>query len=84
MKRTWTERRRTGVCAQVSGEGVTAAASVATERALKGFLACVKLDVSQQVSFLGEGHTALGALEWTITCTQGQKSNIMNWSINKS
>lgn len=61
------------MCAQVSGEGVTPAASVATERALEGFLACVKLDVSQQVSFLGEGHTTLVALEWTVTCMQGKQ-----------
>lgn len=59
--------------AQVSGEGVTAAAGIATEWALEGFLACVKLDVSQQVSFLGEGHTALAALKWTITCIHRAK-----------
>lgn len=68
-----TERRRTGVCAQVACQGVTAAAGVAAEWALEGFLACVKLDVSQQVSFLGEGHTALVALERTITCMRGKK-----------
>lgn len=61
------------MCAQVSSEGVTAPASVAAEWALERFLACVKLDVSQQVSFLGEGHTTLAALEWTITCVQGKR-----------
>lgn len=54
--------------AQVTCEGVTAAAGIATEWALEGFLACVKFDVSQQVSFLGEGHAALAALKRTITC----------------
>lgn len=62
--------------AQVSSEGVTAATGVATERALKGFLARVELDVSQQVSFLGEGNTALVALEWTITCRQEKQTNV--------
>lgn len=64
------------MCAEVSGEGITAAAGVAAERALEGFLACVKFDVSQQVSFLGEGHAALAALEWTITCMEGKPSKI--------
>lgn len=69
-------RGRTGVCAQVSGESITAAARVAAERALEGFLARVKLNVSQQVSFLGEGHTTLAALEWTITCIQGKEQDL--------
>lgn len=72
--------RRTRVCAQVAGEGVTAAAGVAAERALEGFLACVKLDVPQQVSFLGEGHATLAALEWPITCTRGKQDlDLCDW-----
>lgn len=65
------------MCAQVSGEGVTAPAGVAAEWALEGFLACVKLDVSQEVSFLGEGHTALAALEWTITCMKRKNTALL-------
>lgn len=64
------------MCAQVSGQGVAAAAGVAAEGALEGFLAGVKLDVSQQVSFLGKRHAALAALEWTITFMRGKRKHL--------
>lgn len=48
------ERLSTGVRSQVAGEGVAAPAGVAAEGAFEGLLAGVQLDVSQQVSLLGE------------------------------
>lgn len=59
----------------MSSEGVTPPTGVAAEWALERFLACMKLDVSQQVSFLGEGYATLAALEWTITCMQEKWKN---------
>lgn len=52
--------------AQMTGEGIASAAGVAAEGAFEGFFACVQLDVSQQVSFLGERDATLVALEWPV------------------
>lgn len=49
--------------AQMAGEGITPPAGVAAEGAFEGFFAGVQLDVSQQVSLLGEGDATLVALE---------------------
>ena len=62
--------RFTCVCSQVAGEGVTTAAGVAAEGALEGLLACVELDVAQQVTLLGEGHATLAALEGPVPCRE--------------
>lgn len=51
------------MCAQVSGQCVAASTGVAAEGALEGFLPCVQLDVSKEVSLLSEWHPALAALE---------------------
>ena len=40
--------------AQMPTEGIAPPAGVAAEGAFEGFFACVQLDVSQQVSLLGE------------------------------
>lgn len=53
----------TRVCAQVSGEGISAAASVVAQVTFKRFLAGVQFDVSEQVTLLSEGSTTLAALE---------------------
>lgn len=53
--------------AQVTGEGIAPPACVAAEGTFEGFLARVQLDVSQQVSLLGEGDAALVALERPVT-----------------
>ncbi len=53
----------TRVRAQVSGEGVSAAASVVAQVTFERFLARVQFDVSEQVTLLSEGSTALVALE---------------------
>ena len=58
------------MCSQVAGEGVTTAAGVAAEGALEGLLACVELDVAQQVTLLGEGHATLAALEGPVPCRE--------------
>lgn len=49
--------------AQMTSEGITAPASVVTERAFEGFFTSVQLDVSQQIPLLGERNTTLVALE---------------------
>lgn len=54
--------------AQMTGESISAAAGIAAEGAFEGFFACVQLDVSQQVSLLGERNATLVALEWPFTC----------------
>lgn len=53
--------------AQMTGEGITPPAGVAAEGAFEGFFTCVQLDVSQQVSLLGERHATLVALERPVT-----------------
>ncbi len=53
----------TRVRAQVSAEGVSAAASVVAQVTFERFLARVQFDVSEQVTLLSEGSTALVALE---------------------
>ena len=58
------------MCSQVAGEGVATAAGVAAEGALEGLLACVELDVAQQVTLLGEGHATLAALEGPVPCRE--------------
>lgn len=70
MFRKRSEIRLTRVCSQVAGEGVAAAARVATERALEGLLARVELDVPQQVALLGERHATLAALEGPVPCRE--------------
>lgn len=40
--------------AQMPAEGIAPPAGVAAKGAFEGFFACVQLDVSQQVSLLGE------------------------------
>lgn len=53
--------------AQMTGEGIAPPAGVVAEGAFEGFLACVQLNVSQQVSLLGERDAALVALERPVT-----------------
>lgn len=47
-------RGHTSMSAQMACESIASSAGVAAEGAFEGFLACVQLDVSQQVSLLGE------------------------------
>lgn len=58
--------RVTGVRAQVSGEGVSAAAGVVAQVTFERFLARVQFDVSEKVTLLSEGSTTLVALEWPL------------------
>lgn len=51
----------------MTSEGISPPAGVAAERAFERFFACVQLDVSQQVSLLGERDATLVALEWPVT-----------------
>lgn len=44
----------TSMSAQMPTKGIAPPAGVAAEGAFEGFFACVQLDVSQQVSLLGE------------------------------
>lgn len=53
--------------AQMTSESISSPTGVAAEGAFEGFFACVQLDVSQQVSLLGERDTTLVALEWPVT-----------------
>lgn len=53
--------------AQVTGEGIAPPTGVAAEGAFEGFFACVQLNVSQQISLLGERDTTLVALERSVT-----------------
>lgn len=62
MTKAWVTRVR----AQVSGEGVSAAASVVAQMTFERFLARVQFDVSEQVTLLSEGSTTLVALEWPL------------------
>lgn len=52
--------------AQVSGEGVSAAAGIVAQVTFERFLARVQFDVSEQVTLLSEGSTTLVALEWPL------------------
>jgi len=61
----------TGVRPQVAGERVPPAARVVAEGTLEGLLAGVQLDVTQEVSLLGEGGSALVAVEWPFSCKTG-------------
>lgn len=54
------------MCAQVSGEGVSAAASIVAQVTFERFLARVQFDVSEQVTLLSERSTTLVALEWPL------------------
>lgn len=54
--------------AQMTSESISAPTGVAAEGAFEGFFACVQLDVSQQVSLLGERDATLVALERPVTC----------------
>lgn len=47
-------RSLTSMSAQMPAESIAPSAGVAAEGAFEGFFACVQLDVSQQVSLLGE------------------------------
>lgn len=62
----------TRVGAQVAREGVSPAAGIAAQVALEWFLPRVELDVPQQVALLGEGGTALAALERTLSWEEAQ------------
>lgn len=61
-------RRLTGVCAQVTCQGVSTAAGVVAQVTLEGLLSRVELDVAQQVALLGEGGSTLVALEGPLPC----------------
>lgn len=54
--------------AQMTSESISSSTGVAAEGAFEGLFACVQLDVSQQVSLLGERDATLVALEWPVTC----------------
>lgn len=56
--------------AQVSGQCVAPAAGIVAEGALEGLLACVQLNVPQQVPLLREGHATLAAREGSVSCRQ--------------
>lgn len=64
--------RPTRVCAEVASERVAPAAGIVAEGALEGLLPGVQLDVTQQVALLGEGGTALVAVEGPFPC-EGKK-----------
>ena len=61
----------TRVCAEVASERVSPAAGIVAEGALEGLLPGVQLDVTQQVALLGEGGTALVAVEGPFPCEVG-------------
>lgn len=56
-------RSLTRVCSEVASERVPPAAGVVAEGAFEGLLPGVQLDVTQQVPLLGEGGSALVAVE---------------------
>lgn len=58
----------TGVRSQVASERIPPAAGVVAEGTFEGFLARVQFDVTQEVSLLGEGGSALVAVEWSFSC----------------
>lgn len=60
-------RSLTSMSAQMTSEGITPPAGVVAEGAFEGFFTCVQLDVSQQVSLLGERNATLVALERPVT-----------------
>lgn len=60
-------RGHTSMSAQMASESIAPSAGVAAEGAFEGFLPCVQLDVSQQVSLLGEWDATLVALERPVT-----------------
>lgn len=62
------------MCAEVAGESITPAAGVVAEGTLEGLLPRVQLDVAEQVALLGEGGTALVAVEGPFPCEQGNRS----------
>lgn len=60
-------QRLTGVGAEVSCQGVTAATGVVTKGTFEGLFARVELDMTQQVALLSEGGPTLVTLEWPLT-----------------
>lgn len=60
-------QRLTGVGAEVSCQGVTAATSVVTKGTFEGLFSRVELDMTQQVALLSEGGPTLVTLEWPLT-----------------
>ena len=61
----WLAGTRMG--AQVPAQSVASAAGVAAHGAFERLLPGVQFDVAKQVSLLGEGGPALGAVEWSLT-----------------
>ena len=51
----------------MTSEGITPSAGVVAKGAFEGFFACMQLDVSKQVSLLGERDATLVALERPVT-----------------
>lgn len=62
------------MCTEVAGERVPSAAGVVTEGTFERLLPGVQLDVTQQVSLLGEGGAALVAVEGPFTCKRNGTS----------
>ena len=75
------DRSPTRVCAEVASERITPAAGVVAEGTLEGLLPRVQLDVAQQVALLGEGGTALVAVEGPFSCewkTEPRRPGVRN------